>query len=199
MASVAERKGQFTFDDFLLLVKEYQKADLLDGVIYMASPESTDDNRLGGWLYRLMSEYVSELDLGEVFYSRVAFRITGKRGPEPDVAFVAKSRMHLVQTGFVAGPPDLALEIVSPDSVKRDYDTKRSIYEKSGVKEYWIIDPAERKATFLHRTRGQFRQLEPTANHFESKVLPGFRLDVRWLWSKRRPSAFHVLKKLLGE
>ena len=149
MATVAERKGQHTFDEFLLLVKEYQKADLLDGVIYMASPESTDDNKLGGWLYRLMAEYVIELDLGEVYYSRVAFRITEKRGPEPDVAFVAKSRLRLVERGFVDGAPDIAVEIVSPDSVQRDYDKKRTIYEKAGVKEYWIIDPAERENDIL--------------------------------------------------
>ncbi len=199
MATVAERTGQYTFDDFLVLIKEYQKADLLDGVIYMASPESTDDNKLGGWLYSLILEYVSELDLGEVYYSRVAFRITEKRGPEPDVAFVAKSRLNLVQRGFVDGAPDIAVEIVSPDSVQRDYEKKRLVYEAGGVKEYWIIDPAEREATFLRRTRGKFHEVKLAGTVFESKVLSGFRLDVKWLWSKRRPSALRVINDLLNE
>jgi Uma2 family endonuclease len=144
-----------------------------------------------------MSEFVEQLDLGEVFVTRVAFRITERRGPEPDVAFVAKRRLGVVKKGFVDGPPDLAVEIVSQDSVERDYVVKRSIYEKAGVREYWIIDPDERQATFLRRHRGKFRPVELEGSVFESTILPGFRLNVKWLWSKRRPSAYRVLRELL--
>ncbi|MEX2117966.1 MAG: Uma2 family endonuclease [Pirellulales bacterium] len=199
MASIAQRSGQYTFDDFLVLIKEHEKADLLDGVIYMASPESTDDNRLGGWLYKLMGNFADELDLGEVFVTRVAFRITEKRGPEPDVAFVAKRRLRLVQRGFVDGPPDIAVEIVSPDSVERDYVVKRHVYEKAGVREYWIIDPGKQAATFLRRQRGKFQPMVVRGSVFESKVLPGLRFDVRWLWSKRRPAPFRVVRDLLDQ
>ncbi|MEX2561125.1 MAG: Uma2 family endonuclease [Pirellulales bacterium] len=199
MASIVPRPGQYTFDDFLVLIKEHEKADLLDGVIYMASPESTDDNRLVVWLSTLMGGFADESDLGEVFVTRVAFRITEKRGPEPDVAFVARRRLRLVQRGFVNGPPDIAVEIVSPDSVERDYVVKRHIYEKAGVREYWIIDPAKKAATFLHRQRGKFQPMVVRASIFESEVLPGLRFDVRWLWSKRRPAPFRVLRDLLDQ
>jgi Uma2 family endonuclease len=199
MASIVPRPGQYTFDDFLVLIKEHEKADLLDGVIYMASPESTDDNKLVAWLSTLMVGFTDELELGEVFVTRVAFRITEKRGPEPDVALVAKRRLRLVQRGFVDGPPDIAVEIVSPDSVERDYVIKRHVYEKAGVREYWIIDPGKQAATFLRRQRGKFQPMVVQGSVFESQVLPGLRFDVRWLWSKRRPSAYRVLGDLLGE
>jgi Uma2 family endonuclease len=97
MSIIAPRTRNYTFEDFLAVITPDQKADLLDGVINMASPESTDDNKLGGWLYRLMSEYAERLDLGEVFSTRVAFRITNKRGPEPGVAFVSRRRLHVVE------------------------------------------------------------------------------------------------------
>jgi hypothetical protein len=51
MTSIAPRLGKFTFSDFLVLVNDGAKADLLDGIIYMASPESTDENELGSWLW----------------------------------------------------------------------------------------------------------------------------------------------------
>src|SRR5688572_30930988 len=95
MSAIAARTGHYTFDDFLLLVNKHEKADLLDGVIYMASPESTDDNELGGWLYSLMSEFAKQTKQGKCYYTRVAFRITEKRGPEPDVAFVTEERLHI--------------------------------------------------------------------------------------------------------
>jgi Uma2 family endonuclease len=197
MATVAKRVGEYTFNDFLILIKEHEKADLLNGVIYMASPESTDNNDLGVWLLKLMSEFTEQSDLGKVYFSRVAFRITEKQGPEPDIAFVAKRRLRLVKKGFVDGPPDIAVEIVSADSMERDYETKRALYERAGVKEYWIIDPDERKATFLRRQRGKFREVALDGTVFESIVLRGFKLDVRWLWAKQRPSAFRLLQGLL--
>ena len=197
MSSTAIRTGHYTFDDFLLLVEEHEKADLLDGVIYMASPESTDDNELGGWLYALMRQFAEETDQGKCYYTRVAFRITDKRGPEPDVAFVAKQRLHIVQRGFVNGPPDIAVEIVSPDSAQRDYDLKRNIYESAGVKEYWIIDPEDQRATFLRLQGEQFVEVNPQGGRFESQVLWGFSLKIEWLWSNERPSLLAIFPEML--
>ena len=199
MASIAQPVGQATFEDFQVLVKEHEKADLLDGVIYMASPETPRGNRLELWLAHLMDGYAEELGLGEVFVSRVAFRITEKRGPEPDVAFLAKRRLGLVREGFVAGAPDTAVEIVSPESVERDYVTKRRMYEEAGVREYWIIDPGARRATFLRLHRGKFREVQLDGPIFRSRVLREFWLDIRWLWARQRPAAYRVLRQILRQ
>ena len=81
MASQTIRHARYSFDDFLTLMREDQKADLLNGYIYMASPESIADNRLGGWLYRLMSEFATELELGEVFLPESHFGSLRKTRP----------------------------------------------------------------------------------------------------------------------
>jgi Uma2 family endonuclease len=197
MSTIVARTGHYTFDDFLLLVTKHEKADLLDGVIYMASPESTDDNELGGWLYRLMAEFADQTDQGKCYYTRVAFRITEKRGPEPDVAFVSKERLHIVEHGFVNGAPDIAVEIVSPDSVDRDYNLKRTIYEAAGVREYWILDPDEQKVTLLRRQGQQFVEVMPVDGHYESQILVGFYFTTEWLWSQERPSIMAILPEML--
>src|SRR5688572_26153514 len=119
--SAVSKCRQYTFDDFCLLVKDGQKADLIDGVIYMASPDNTDANSLNGWLGFLMMGVASTTRQGNVYISRVAFRLADIHGPEPDLAFVLRTRLHLVRRGFIEGRPDLAVEIVSPDSVERDY------------------------------------------------------------------------------
>lgn len=187
-----------TFEDFCLIVREDQKADLIDGVIYMASPESTDSNRLEVWLLRLISDFVDERELGEVFVSRVAFRLDKPQGPEPDIAFVRTDRLHLVEHGFVNGPPDLAIEIVSPDSIERDYVAKREQYRKAGVAEYWIIDEMEERVTLLRRTTtGAYREMKPRKGVLHSRVLPGFWLRTEWLWQEPRPKKTSVLAEIL--
>src|SRR5262249_45372610 len=128
IVKLAKPVGCNTFDDFCFLVSDGQKADLIDGVIYVASPDNTDSNLLFIWLGGLISLFVETFDLGEVFGLRVALRLDGKNSPEPDILFVRKSRLHLVRRGHVAGAADLAMEIVSPESVERDYQMKRKQY-----------------------------------------------------------------------
>jgi Uma2 family endonuclease len=188
----------YTFEDFCFLIKEDQKADLIDGVIYMSSPESTDANTLFVWLIWLISGFVEERELGEVFGSRVAFRLDEPQGPEPDIAFVRTDRLHLVQRGFVDGPPDLAIEIVSPESVERDYVRKREQYRQAGVPEYWIVDEREQRIVLLRRSAsGAYREVKPRKGVLHSKALPGFWLRPEWLWQEPRPKKKTILAEIL--
>jgi Uma2 family endonuclease len=84
------RRGDITFEEFVKMVPDGQKADLLDGVIYMASPDNTDAADLNMWLSTLIYSFVELHQLGKVYVSRVAYSLGPKRGPEPDIGFVPK-------------------------------------------------------------------------------------------------------------
>jgi Uma2 family endonuclease len=199
MSTVPKQKW-FTFDDFCMLVREDQKADLIDGVIYMASPENLDANDLFVWLLAIMRVYVESKKLGRLFGSRVAFRLDDWNSPEPDIAFVLADRLHLMQRGCFPGHPDMAIEIVSPESVDRDYVKKRGQFERFGVREYWIIDPDQEKITLLRLSRkGKYREVRPKQGRVCSEVLSGFWLCPEWLWQYPRPEVMAVLAELLRE
>jgi Uma2 family endonuclease len=190
--------AKYTFDDFCVLVKEDQKADLIDGVIYMASPENLDANDRFMWLGFLMNGFAGKTDQGKVYGSRVAFRLGDVGGPEPDLAFVKKDRLHLRRRGFFQGPPDLAVEIVSPDSIERDYELKRAQYEAAGVSEYWIVDEFERKVTLLRlAANGKYREVKARKGELHSVVLRGFWLRPEWLWQEPLPLHLDILQELL--
>jgi Uma2 family endonuclease len=197
--TVGKRTDTYTFEDFCALVDDGQKADLINGVIYRASPENTDANDLFVWLLGVINFFVEENDLGKVYGSRVAFRLGERGGPEPDVAFVRKDRLHLVERGFVRGRPDLIVEIVSPESVERDYGKKRKQYEEAKVPEYWIVDEFEQTVTLLRLGKGDtYREVRPQKGVLHSKALPGFWLRVDWLWQTPLPRQSVVLKEILG-
>lgn len=196
--SAHARTGCYTFHEFLELIREDQKADLLDGVIYMASPENLEHNDLERWLTLILGGFAEARSLGRVTIGKVAFRLSNTYSPEPDVAFVRASRSGILKRGYVDGPPDLAVEIVSPESVDRDYELKRGAYEKAGVEEYWILDPDERRATFLRLAGDRYADVPLSDHVFESAVLPGFRLDVRHLWQRPLPPALPLVQALLG-
>src|SRR5437868_13518614 len=83
-----ERKGTVTFEEFCRTVREDEKADLIDGVIYMASPENTEANDLYGFLFHIIGGFAEEKELGKVFGQRVALRLDDHNGPEPDIIFI---------------------------------------------------------------------------------------------------------------
>ncbi len=186
--------------EFYRLVPDGQKADLLDGVIYMASPDSRRPNSLTRFLTSLISMYNEARDLGgEVFVNRFAFRLSKYRAPEPDVAFVRRGRLHLVQEREMRGGPDVAIEIVSRDSRTRDYGEKKRVYEKAGVTEYWIIDPLKNRVQFFRLKQGRYELVPLDAYRiFRSEVLPGFWLDIEWLLGKPLPNAYSCLQQLLS-
>lgn len=190
------RKGPLCFEEFIDLVPDGRKADLLDGVMYLASPEYPDANLLLGWLCILVAGFVEKKALGYVSLSGLAYRLDSQNAPEPDIGFVPKELGHTCKRDYIDGPPSLVVEIASPDNVARDYVLKRSIYQKAGVREYWIIDPDERRATFLSLREGRYEEVPPVNHVFSSLARPGFRLDVRWLWEPR-PPAYDALEQLL--
>jgi Uma2 family endonuclease len=198
MAS-ASRVQRFTFDDFCVLVKQGQKADLIDGVIYMASPDNTNANELSAWLISLVYDYVQVKQLGKVYHSRVALRLDDLNAPEPDLLFIRTSRLHLVQRGFIAGPADLAVEIVSPESVERDYQKKRSLFEAAGILEYWIIDEMKQQVALLSLSpKGKYRQVRPKNSELQSQVLSGFWFRPAWFWQDPLPIKMEILEQILA-
>ena len=96
------------------------------------------------------------------------------------------------------GPPDLAVEVVSPGSRQYDMGEKFVNYARFGVEEYWVIDPLERTARIYRQLRGQLVPL-PVAEGgvLRSQVLPGFWLRLDWLFppaGAARPSELDVAR-----
>jgi Uma2 family endonuclease len=165
----------------------------------MASPENTDANLLFMWLGGIIDLYAEATDAGRVFGSRVALRLDDVNGPEPDIVFVRKDRLYLVKRGHIAGPADLAIEIVCPESIERDYKKKRKQYELAGIAEYWIVDEIMERVLLLHLVQdGKYREVKPRKGELHSRALPGFWIRPEWLWQNPRPKKTAVLKELLA-
>ncbi len=192
------KAAPFTFEDFCALVREDQKADLINGVIYMASPENTAANEVFVWLIGLIHGFVDYSELGKVYGSRVAIHLDDNSAPEPDIVFVSKTNLRRVKRRWVEGPADLAVEIVSPDSIERDYKLKRKKYEEAGVPEYWIIDGIEETVTLLRLgADGKYHEVKPKKGEYHSTVLEGFWLRPEWLFYIPRPRNLDALQMLL--
>ncbi|MCE9545729.1 MAG: Uma2 family endonuclease [Planctomycetia bacterium] len=144
---------------------------------------------LHGWIVGNVSvplaEYVNQLKLGRVFGAGTGFLIA--RNPDsvraPDFAFVRADRITgEVPTEFFPGPPDLAVEVLSPSNSASEIQEKTEDWLHNGCHEVWLIDPQRRTASICVFS-GRGVQIE-TVDTLSSELLPGFTLAVAELFEK---------------
>jgi Uma2 family endonuclease len=191
--------GPVSFEEFLAWCDEDTHAEWVDGAIIMMSPASDHHQDLSDFLITVIRLYNEAHQLGWIRSAPFLMRTDVKpSGREPDILFVTKERMQLVQATFLDGPADLIVEIVSPESIGRDRGEKFVEYEAAGVKEYWLIDPLRQQAEFYQLDdQGVYHAAALDADgNYHSIMLPGFWLRVTWLWQQPLPPLLGILKEL---
>ncbi len=185
--------------DFLRLPGQ-EKADLIHGRLYVMAPPSHRHERIVSFLHSLLDMYVSARDLGNVYASKSPIRIDERNTFEPDVVFVATHRLNAIQAnGLITNGADVAIEVVSPSTRRRDYVAKRDGYERAGVAEYWIVDPKREQAQFYRiGASGLYDGVTPPAGEpYESRAVGGFSLLPSDLFAEPLPNRYNLLRALL--
>ena len=187
---------EMSYEAFLEWVDEDVRAEWVDGKVIFLTPPSTRHQLLVRFLINILSAFVETSDSGILLPSPYQMKLgPNLSGREPDLLFVANENSHRIQKNRLAGPADLAVEIISPESRKRDQKEKFSEYEHAGVKEYWIIDYEREQAEFYHlNEHGVYQAATLNKGVFRSEVLEGLELDTTWLWQEPLPPFMHVLK-----
>ena len=140
---------KMTYEEFLAWCDEDTWGEWVDGKVIVLTPASTRHQLIKKFLVSVLDAYAQHRDLGVVLDAPFLMK-TGPElpGREPDVLFVAKENLGRLKETHLEGPADLVVEIASPESRLRDRGEKFAEYELGGVKEYWVIDPDEKKADF---------------------------------------------------
>jgi Uma2 family endonuclease len=174
------------------------KAEWVHGEVILMSPESWTQITLAGWLFRVLGAFVEFHDLGEVAGREFMVRFPRQRRRRaPDMLFVSKRRSAIIRDTYIDGAPDLIIEVVSRDSLSRDWREKYWEYERAGVREYWVVDPLSQRVELYRLGKNKRYQLVPEAEgRIASAVLPGFYFRTKWLWQPKLPRVSTVLKEL---
>ncbi len=185
---------RMSYEDFLRYY-EGPRAEWVDGEVVEMSPPSNRHQRIAAFLQAVLQHLVEARQAG-VFLPDFQMKTTAHSpGREPDLLFLAREHMDRLQHNHVQGPADLVVEVVSPDSVKRDRVVKLREYETGGVAEYWLIDPLRDEAVFYGlEPDGCYRTLPVEDGVVRSRVLPGLWLSVEWLRQEPLPPLMAVLK-----
>jgi Uma2 family endonuclease len=196
----AEDVERWTHEEFMRLAPDDKKAELIDGEIIIMSPAFDEHERLQGFLFTILTLFVSQFDLGHIRGSRTAVYISDDQTYEPDILFVSKARSQIITKRKLTEAPDLVIEIISANTATHDRGTKRENYSKAGIHELWLIDPYGPAGTqFYQRQADTLVEVAPVDGIIHSLALPNFKLRTAWLWPSEKnelANPLQVLKEL---
>ena len=173
-AMATTSKMPATEADLLAQPKDGRKYELVDGEIRV-SPAGIRHEQITVKLAARLLAHVEADNLGCVLGSSAGFRLPGGNLRSPDVSFVARGRFEgNVPEGFSAVPPDLAIEVLSPDDRPRQVLDKVGEYLEAGVRMVWVIDPRKSKAV-VYRSLSDVREIVSDGDLDGEDVLAGFR------------------------
>lgn len=184
-------------EEFYALEGEDSDWEYVDGRLVM-SPASDRHEDLFLWLGALLRGYLDSKGLGVVRGSRYPMRLDERWSPEPDLLVVRPEHRSRMTSKYLDGPADLVVEITSGADPRYELREKLPRYEQAGIPEIWVINPFERVLLARTLVAGEYREQRLSEGRLESSVLPGFWLEIEWLWQPELPPAFDCLRRLLA-
>ncbi|WKV09583.1 Uma2 family endonuclease [Thermoanaerobacterium sp. CMT5567-10] len=183
-----DKKEVYTYEDYLNWPDD-KRIELIDGQIYSMAPPSRIHQEISGAIYLQFANYLKDKKCN-VYYAPFGVRFSEKNEKdiktvvEPDIAVVC-DKSKLDNEGC-KGAPDLIVEIVSPSSASKDKIEKFNLYEKYGVKEYWIVEPEEKIiSVFTLQDNNRYGRPEPytVGNKIKVSIFDDLVIDLKDVFS----------------
>jgi Uma2 family endonuclease len=180
MAKQDARSSQLTYEDYVLFPDDGKRHEIIDGDHYVTPAPKTKHQKVSLSLTIALGSFVKQRGLGLVLAAPSDVILSDDNVVQPDLLFVSSARAGIVTEDNIRGAPDLVVEIVSEATRKKDEVTKRKLYERFGVQEYWIVDPELETVKIFRRAQqgyGRAVELSKEANDtLTTKLLPGLVL-----------------------
>ncbi|WP_449244746.1 Uma2 family endonuclease [Desulfobacca acetoxidans] len=182
--AIIERK--YTYGDYLCW-PEGERWELIEGIPYNMTPApSTDHQRISGEIFRQISNFLVDQDC-QVFVAPFDVRLPEAEEADDEIITVVQPDITVVcvpeklDARGCRGAPDFIIEILSPSTAAKDQIYKVALYEKHGVREYWLVHPGDRLITVRLLTPGGTYGIPSI---YEAKgllpvhILPGLEIDL---------------------
>lgn len=188
--SIAEKRRLYSPED-LLALPEGKTCELVDGELVEKNMGVLSCDVVMILIERLLIHLATDR-VGKLFDGTMGYQCfswSPKMVRKPDISLIRKERftedMH--HQGFVTIPPDLAVEVTSPNDLSREVEEKVEEYLRAGVPLVWVVQPETRIVIVSRKDRSSIR-LSMEDELTGEDVIPGFRCPVKDLFPQQRES-----------
>ncbi len=174
------KEKKFTYDDYLKLGGE-ERYEVIGGELLMAPAPRPYHQDVCAQIFLSLREFVKKNELGKVYFAPIDLILDRENIVQPDILFVSEKNREIIKERGIFGVPDLIVEVVSPSTFVRDTEYKKNLYERFGVKEFWLAFPNDRVFQVWSLTDKGYElySYAEEEGKVSSKLLEGFELDIR--------------------
>ena len=178
---------RFTYEDYLAFPDDGRRHELVDGEHLVTPGPTRRHQQLSGRLSWALNDYLRGQPVGQAYTAPLDVILSDSDVVQPDVLFVSNQRREVLGT-WIHGAPDLAVEIISAASRRIDEVTKRRLFDRTGVREYWVVDPEIEVVKIYRRSEdGSFPRVAELSREagdvLDTPLLPGFALALADLFA----------------
>lgn len=182
-----------------LAIAEHIDTELIQGVMVDRMAARYPHEWIFMWLASILRSYTRHLGLGVVLGSRTAVKINDYDGRLPDLLFVRADNTQIIHNDAIYGIPDLVIEIVSPNDRPSDLIPLETDYRTLGVPEIVFLDPQKQRVRVVTKTETGYDERILTAGRLELASIPGFWIEVAWLFAETQPDELTTVLQLVRE
>ena len=135
----------YSVEDVRALPDDFNRYETIAGELFVTPAPTVRHQLVLARLNLVLANYVERHDLGWLLFARTDVVFDPLTLVEPDLLFVARARRDVLAEHEITAAPDLVIEALSPSTAHTDRGRKRALYQKHGVREYWIVDAKENR------------------------------------------------------
>jgi Uma2 family endonuclease len=175
-------QGRLTYADLESLPNDGKRYEIIAGRLFVNGSPSTYHQRVSR---RLQHQLYTQIELaghGEVFDAPMDVVLDAHDVVEPDLIVILRAQLAIITPENIQGVPALLVEILSPSTRAVDRGDKHRLYERSGVPEYWVVDPEARAVDRFVLGPDGYGLAQRCTETIEFGGVPGVRVDLLLVW-----------------
>ncbi|MEO8677719.1 MAG: Uma2 family endonuclease [Vicinamibacterales bacterium] len=182
MLHTVQSARKLTYDDLVAMFPEDDGLthELINGEHFVTPSPVPRHQELSLRLTLSLGNHLEEHpEQGKLYVARLDVVMTPHDVVEPDLFVVLGDQLNILTEKNVQGAPGIVIEILSPGTRRRDQTLKRNLFDRQGVREYWMVDPNRNEVvTYRRAADGSFTREAPPARTLTTPLLPGWSLSL---------------------
>lgn len=182
MSSPSELKGKLTYREYVCFPEDGRRHEIVDGEHLVNPAPNTYHQTVSRRIHFQLYAQIELAGLGVVFDAPTDLQLSEMDVVQPDLIVVLHRKRTIITPTKIKGTPDMVVEILSPSSEIADRVLKKELYRKSGIPEYWVVNPDDHAVEQFVLRSGDFVLLGRHTEAISLEVVQDVRVDLAQVW-----------------